>query len=122
MKVVSIRGAITVEENTESCILDGTKELIRAIEKANSLDKTDVFSILFTATDDLDKAYPAKGARELGYNDAGLMCFNEMVVEGSIRKCIRIMMLCNLETEQSKVKHIYLKEAKVLRPDLSNKA
>ncbi len=80
--------------------------------------KDQVICILFSATKDLNKAYPAKAARELGYVNIGLMCFNEMVVEGGLDKCIRLMILYNSDINQNDVKHIYLKGAKVLRPDL----
>lgn len=122
MNLVSIRGATTVLENTELCILDATRDLIKSIEIANNLERSQVVSILFSCTADLNQVYPARAARELGYSDAGLMCFTEMFVEGSLERCIRVMILCNSKQEQKDVKHIYLREAKVLRPDLSNKA
>lgn len=118
MKIVSIRGAITVEENTVDSILNNTKELLEEVIRRNNIEKDKVISILFSATKDLNKAYPAKAARELGYVNIGLMCFNEMVVEGSLDKCIRLMILYNSDINQNDVKHIYLKGAKVLRPDL----
>ncbi|MBU5426623.1 chorismate mutase [Tissierella pigra] len=120
MKTISIRGAITVQENSIESILDGTKELLTEIEKQNNLDREKVISIVFSCTNDLDKVYPAKAARDLGYIYAGLMCFNEMNVEGSLRKCIRVMIIYNSDISQKDVKHIYLRDAKVLRPDLLN--
>jgi len=117
--IVSIRGAITVLDNSIFSILDGARELLIDIEKINNLDKSKVISIIFTCTLDLDKAYPAKAARELGYTNASLMCLNEMYVEGSLEKCIRVMVFCDLNIEQKDVKHVYLKGAKILRPDLN---
>ena len=119
MNLVSIRGATTVEKNDKQCILQATEELLVALEKENSLNKKNVVSILFSSTKDLDVEYPAKAARILGYTQCGLMCFNEMFVKGSINKCIRVMILYqDPALEQSQVKHVYLKGAKVLRPDL----
>jgi monofunctional chorismate mutase len=118
MSIVSIRGAITVSQNSVSTILDSTKELLIEVEKSNNINKDKVISIIFSCTSDLDKAYPAKAARELGYIHAGLMCFNEMLVEGSINMCIRVMVICDLNVEQKDVEHIYLRDAVVLRPDL----
>lgn len=118
MKIVSIRGAITVEENTVDSILNNTKELLKEVIKRNNIDKDKVISILFSVTQDLSKTYPAKAARELGYLNIGLMCFNEMVVEGSLDKCIRLMILYNSDINQEDVEHVYLKGAKILRPDL----
>lgn len=119
MGIISIRGAITVSENSVYDILDGTRELLIEIEKVNKIDKDRVISIIFTCTSDLDKAYPAKAARELGYTNVGLMCFNEMHVEGNLNRCIRLMVFCDLNIEQKDVKHIYLRDAKILRPDLN---
>lgn len=118
MKVVSIRGAITVEENTRDHILDGTLELLGKIEEENNLQKDRVVSMIFSATRDLDKAYPAKAARDMGYVNCGLMCFNEMSVVDSLEKCIRVMILYNSDDGQKVVRHVYLKGARVLRPDL----
>ncbi|OZV12812.1 chorismate mutase [Tissierella sp. P1] len=122
MNIVTIRGAITVPENSVSSILEGTRELLIEIEKENNIDRDKVISIIFSCTNDLDKVYPAKAARGLGYINAGLMCFNEMYVKGSLDKCIRLMVLYNSIINQKEVKHIYLRDAKILRPDLSNNA
>lgn len=116
--MVSIRGAITVDENSRNSILNSTKELIRTIEKYNHLTHEDVVSIIFSCTDDLDKIAPARAARELGYVNASLMNFNEMKVENGLEKCIRVMLLCNLDCHQNEIKHVYLRKAKILRPDL----
>lgn len=122
MNIVTIRGAITVSENTVSSILDGTRELLIQIEKENKINRDNVISIIFSCTNDLNKVYPAKAARDLGYTNAGLMCFNEMYVEGSLDKCIRLMVLYNSIISQKDVKHVYLRGAKNLRPDLSSNA
>ena len=120
MKVVSIRGATTVEENTEESIISNTTELLYQLENANNIDRENVIGIIFSATKDLDKVYPARAAREIGYVHSGLMCFNEMVVEESLDKCIRIMILYNSNKNQKDINHVYLKGAKILRPDLTN--
>lgn len=119
MNLVSIRGAITVEENTIESILTNTKYLLEEVINKNNIQKEDVVSIIFTATPDLDKVAPARAARELGFLNIGLMCFNEMVVEGSLDKCIRLMILYNSHINQNDIKHIYLKGARILRPDLN---
>jgi chorismate mutase len=119
MSVVSIRGAITVNENSVLDILQSTKELLAEINNSNIIDKEKVISILFSCTNDLNKAYPAKAARDLGYTQCSLMCFHEMEVENSLRKCIRVMILYESDIEQKNVNHIYLKGAKILRPDLT---
>lgn len=118
MSFIVIRGATTVDANNSRKILNATKELILEMEKVNNIHRENVISIIFSCTDDLDKVYPAKAARDLGYTNAGLMCFNEMNVVNSLKKCIRIMMFINSHKNQEDVKHVYLKGAKILRPDL----
>lgn len=118
MSIVAIRGAITVDKNTRNDIFENTKELIVKIEEANKIKREKVISIIFSTTKDLDADYPAKAARQLGYTNSGLMCFNEMEVSNSLSKCIRVMILYSGDICQSNVKHIYLKRAKKLRPDL----
>lgn len=118
MNFIAIRGATTVDENTSVDILSATKELILEIEKLNSINRENVVSIIFSSTKDIDKVYPARAARSIGYINTGLMCFNEMYVENSLEKCIRVMMFYNSKLKQKDVKHVYLKGAKILRPDL----
>lgn len=120
VSIVSIRGATTVENNNKSDIIKATEELLLKIIEENNLIKENVISIIFSSTKDLDSEYPAKAARLLGYTQCGLMCFAEMDVKGSIEKCIRVLILYQgPDLKQSDIKHIYLKDAKSLRPDLS---
>lgn len=116
--MVSIRGAITVEDNTRENIIDGTKILLKEILNRNNINNEEITSIIFTATRDLTAAYPAIGARELGIVNGALMCLSEMYVENSLQKCLRVMVTVNQDKAQKEVKHVYLKGAKKLRPDL----
>jgi len=115
----AIRGAITVEENTKNNIKKASKELIKKIINENKLNEKDIISITFTATDDLDKLYPAEAIREIGFKYTPLMCCQEMKVKDSISKCIRVMLYTNKEIKLEKVAHIYLKKASKLRKDLT---
>jgi len=117
--VRAIRGAITVENNNETDILTATRELLNSIIKENNISKDDVISIIFTATRDLDAVYPAVAARQIGFTDVALMCTNEMYVPGSLEKCIRVMMHVNSDKKNNELNHIYLKGAKILRPDIA---
>jgi cytidylate kinase len=121
MYVGCVRGAITIEENTREQVLENTKVLLNEIIKINNIDVKDIISITFTATKDIDAAYPAVGAREIGIVDAALVCFQEMYVVGSLKMCIRAMVMLNSDKPQSELKHAYLKGAQVLRPDLVKK-
>lgn len=116
--MIAVRGATTVKANTKEDILEATKELIEVIIKDNNIHVDDVISITFTATKDLDAVYPAVAARALDITAAGLLCMQEMYVEGSLKKCIRVLMQASSNRMQKDVKHIYLNEAIHLRPDL----
>ena len=85
-----IRGAITAEENSKACIWENTKIMLNEIIKQNNLNIDDIVSIFFTCTRDLDEAYPAVAARELGIVDAALMCVQELYVKGSLEMFIRV--------------------------------
>lgn len=118
--MVSIRGAITVDNNSKEEILEATREMLEAIMSANQLQIENVIQILFSATKDLDAVYPAVAAREMGLTAAALMCFQEMYVKGSLGQCIRVSVLAeaeNLNTQNAK--HQYLRGAKCLRTDLA---
>ncbi|MGB9779385.1 chorismate mutase [Caldanaerobacter sp.] len=113
-----IRGATTTE-NTKDAIFKDTVALIEEILKRNNLKKENLISIFFSATKDLNAAYPAEAVRkEMGFDDVPMMCFQEMEVMGSLSKCIRVAVFTNIE-ESQKINHVYLKEAKNLRPDLA---
>ncbi len=113
-----IRGAVTCSSNTKEDILNETKRLLLDIISENSLNIEDIISVFFTATKDLDKAYPAAGARELGITEAALMCFQEMYVDGSLEKCIRVGVLAENGGKQKDAVHVYIGGAEKLRPDL----
>jgi chorismate mutase len=119
MPVRGIRGATTVESNTREAILDATRELLGEIISANKIATEDVASATFTTTTDLNAEFPAVVARnEFGWTDIALMCGHEMDVPGSLRMCLRIMLIVNSETPQNEVCHIYQRGASALRPDL----
>lgn len=119
MFVRAIRGAVTVPENTKISILEGTKELLVEIIKRNNLKEDDIISAVFTVTSDLNAAFPAVAARELGWTDISLMCTNEIDVPGSLRNCVRVLIHINTDKSNNEMKHVYLKGAAILRPDLS---
>lgn len=115
----AIRGAITVTENQAELILQATQELLEAILSANpTLAPADLAAAWFTLTDDLDAVYPAKAARQLGWQHVPLMCAREIPVPGSLPRCIRVMLFWNTDLDQQTIQHIYLREAASLRPDL----
>ena len=120
MKCRGIRGAITVETNTENAILSATRTLLEQIVAANELIIGDIASVTFTATADLDAVYPAVAAREMGWTHTPLLCMQELAIRGSLPRCIRVLIHWNTERAPDEIHHVYLGEARKLRPDLVN--
>ena len=118
MSCRGIRGAISVESNTAEAILGATRELLERIVAANKLRAEDIASVIFTATPDLNAAYPARAAREMGWANVPLLCMQEMAVVGSLPCCIRVLVHWNTDLLGGQVHHVYLGEARTLRPDL----
>jgi len=119
MSVRGIRGATTIEADAPEAILQATRELLLAILEANpTLRPDEIASSIFTVTTDICSAYPARAAREMGWEDVPLMCATEIPVTGSLPKCIRVLLLWNTELGQKEIHHVYLNEAISLRPDL----
>lgn len=118
--MIAIRGAITINENTEKEIKKYSIELFSKIVKENFLHLNKINSILFSCTCDITKAYPGKFIREeFGLNRVAIMHFNEMNVENSLNMCIRILIYYDENIQN--VKYIYLNDAKNLRKDILNK-
>jgi chorismate mutase len=115
MSVRGIRGATTVKSNTREEILSATKELLSEIMKSNQLKVSEIASIIFSTTKDLNAEFPAAAARELGWEETPLLCTCEIDVPGSLPKCIRVLLHVNSENKQSEIKHVYLREAVNLR-------
>ncbi len=112
-----IRGATTVEANSREAILEATAELLAAMVKANGIKPEDVASAFFTTTPDLNAEFPALAARRLGWNDVPLLCAHEMAVSGSLPMCLRILVHVNTDKRADQIVHVYLRGARVLRPD-----
>jgi chorismate mutase len=110
-----IRGATTVEHNTKEEILAGTTELLQLIIERNNLQPEDIISAIFSVTDDLDAAFPARAARLLGWTDTALMCTREIPVPGSLRQCIRVLVHINTTRSAAEIQHAYIKGAVNLR-------
>jgi chorismate mutase len=119
MKCRGVRGATTVEANTRDEILMNTRQLLALMIRANGIEPEDVASAMFSVTSDLNAEFPALAARQLGWLDVPLLCTYEVDVPGSLRRCIRIMIHWNTEVPQHEIRHVYIKEATRLRPDLS---
>ncbi len=119
MSIRGIRGAITVTADQPDLILQATRELLEAILTENKkLQLEDVASATFTLTEDLVSAFPALAARQMGWEHVPMMCAREIPVPGSLPCVIRVLVHWNTDVPQSEVKHVYLRDAVKLRPDL----
>lgn len=121
MRVRGVRGATTTSSNTQEGILQASQELLTEIVNRNGIEIDDVASIFFSTTPDLNTEFPAVAARKLGFTNVALECLVEMNVKGSLQKCIRILMHINTNLSQQEIQHVYLRDAKSLRVDLSEK-
>ncbi|EOS57505.1 MULTISPECIES: chorismate mutase [Paenibacillus] len=116
-----IRGATTVSRNDEKEILDATAELLKEIVARNEIEPEDICSVWITVTPDLTATFPARAIRVLsGWDMVPLMCSTEIPVQGALPKCIRLLIQVNTTKGQRDMKHVYLNEARSLRPDLSS--
>ena len=119
MPTRGIRGATTVTEDDVDLILQATRELLEAIVKENAdMKPEDIGSAIFTVTEDLAATFPAQAARQMGWSMVPMMCAREIPVPGSLPKVIRVLVHWNTETPQGEIKHVYLRGAVKLRPDL----
>jgi chorismate mutase len=118
-QVRGVRGATTVTENTVTAISDAVHELIAEIEAHNLFRPEDIVCVFFTVTSDLDAMFPAAAARKRpGWDHVPLIDLQQMNVQGSLDRCIRILIQVNTSVAQSAIVHRYLRQAQVLRPDL----
>ncbi|MDE7265453.1 MAG: (d)CMP kinase [Clostridia bacterium] len=102
--------------DTAENIKESVKELLLTVKKENGINEDDVICIMFSNTSDIRSFYPAKAARESGFFNCALYSSLEPDICGSLKKCIRVMVLAEIDKPP---KHVYLKGAVNLRKDLS---
>lgn len=117
--VRGLRGAITVAANEQAAVLAATKELLVALTKANAVKPDDIAAVIFSSTPDLNAAFPAAAARELGWNEVPLFGTQEIDCPTGVARCIRVLLLLNTDKSQHELKAVYLGGAAKLRPDLA---
>ncbi len=116
-RVQAIRGATTVSTNTVEAMQEAVMELLDELEKRNQLHPTDIVSITFTVTQDLDAIFPAAIARQRSYWDnVAMLDVQQMHVKGSLERCIRFLVHVYLPAS-APTYHVYLRHATNLRPD-----
>jgi len=114
-----VRGATTIEEDTEQAIFAAVGELLEKMIGNNGIKEEDVASVIFTTTSDLKSTYPARVARELGWTRTALLDCQEMSVPGELAMCVRALLHWNTAKSIDEIEHIYLRGAKTLRPDFA---
>lgn len=114
-----IRGAITVDVDERGAIVSATKRLLREMTQRNGVRTDEIASVLFSLTPDLRAAFPAIGARELGWVQVPMLHFSEIDVPGALGRVIRVLMHVNTARGQDEIEHVYLDRAAALRPDLA---
>ena len=116
-KIKFIRGATTASGNSVEEIEDAVVELINELISRNNLTKTNLLSIIFTATKDLNACFPASIARKCnGLDSVAFLDCQQMHVINDIDFCIRIMAQVLLPPNYP-LKHPYLRNAAKLRTD-----
>lgn len=122
MKVRAARGAIVVPgedaRGQDEAILGATQRLLQAMLERNGVAKDELISILFTATEDLDAAFPAEAARRMGLGLVPLMCAREIPVVGSMPSVVRVLMHFHTEMALDRIAHVYMDGAESLRDDI----
>lgn len=113
-----IRGATTIAEDSADEIRSAVKELLEQIENMNSIRRDEILSIVFSSTSDIHSYYPAKAAREAGFESCSLFSAQEPEIEGGLGLCIRVMLFVEKNIPP---RHVYLRGARLLRKDLSGK-
>lgn len=114
-----VRGATTAISNDPEAIRCATKNLLVALTKANALQPNDIAAVIFSSTPDLNAAFPAAAARELGWNEVPLFGTQEIECATGIPLCVRVLILLNTDKSQREIQSVYQAGAVVLRPDLS---
>jgi chorismate mutase len=93
--------------------------LMTSLLERNGLTADDLISVWFTATPDLHSDFPAAGARKLGIVDVPLICAQELDVAGAMPRVVRVMAHIESDLPKSRIEHVYLGAAVVLRKDIA---
>ncbi|KGG12062.1 MULTISPECIES: chorismate mutase [Prochlorococcus] len=118
MKLQALRGATTSPKNSIESIEKAVSELVSELVTRNRLDASQIVSITFSVTRDLDACFPASIARrQPGWEKIALLDCQQMFVKGDLEKCIRILAHVWIP-ENQEPHHTYLGRASKLRPDM----
>jgi chorismate mutase len=113
----ALRGAVIVSENTSEAIYAATREVLVELVTQNDIPVDTIASIFFTVTPDLTASFPAKAARQLGWQHIALMCATEIDVPGALGSCLRVLIHFNATRPRETYRPIYLRGAEQLLAD-----
>lgn len=116
--VRAVRGATTVSADQPALIREAVHEMLDALLDDNELVPADIISAVFTATPDLVSEFPAHAARLYGWTDIPLICAQELPVVGALPRCLRVMIHAETTRAKNEIRHVYLRDAILLRADL----
>ena len=117
MGMRGVRGAITVEQNEKEAIWQAAKAMMQELIERNELAPEDIGAVIFSMTEDL--TFPTAGVRQLpGFDLVPLFDARQCAIEGSLEKCIRVLVLADTGKAQRDIHHIYMGKAVALRPDI----
>jgi len=115
----ALRGATTASANNTAAITEAVAELLDALVERNGLEGSQLLSVTFSVTADLDACFPAAIARRRsGWDAVALLDCQQMAVAGDLPRCIRLLAHAWFAADQP-VRNAYLREAARLRPDLA---
>ena len=117
-RIRALRGATTLDADTKEQVIERTATLLQTMLERNGVAKSDLISIVFTATGDVRSEFPAAAARSIGISDVPLLCARELDVDDAIGLCVRVLMHLYTESDAASLRHVYLEGAVPLRTDL----
>jgi prephenate dehydrogenase len=117
--IAAVRGAVPVRANRADDILAATAQLLTTLIEVNRLERAQIVSAVFTATDDLDADFPAHAARRLGWTDVPLLNAREIPVPGAMKRVVRVLLTVSDLPRGTRLQPVYLDAAAALRPDIA---
>ncbi len=119
MRPIAIRGAITAENNTAEEIKQASVQVVKSMVEKNNIKEDDIIMVFVTMTSDLTAFNSSAAIRQgMGWKEVPFFTSQEPEIDGSLEKCVRILLQCHSDIVRSEVQHIYLGQAANLRPDL----
>jgi chorismate mutase len=120
MAVRAVRGATTLDVDAPDHIRERVKALMAALYERNALESDQVISAFVTATPDVTTFHPSTAVREFGLDDVPIIGAQELLIAGTLPRCVRVMLHVETDLSKAQLRHIFLEGASTLRPDLQD--